>query len=71
MDGKQKILIVDDISDSGNTLIELSTILNQSYKQLKFHTLTIFCKNQTKYMPTYFAKQTDEWIEFFWSKDLL
>ncbi|NWF65870.1 MAG: phosphoribosyltransferase, partial [Campylobacterales bacterium] len=66
----KKVLIVDDISDSGNTLIEISNILNQSYKNVKFQTLTLFSKPTTKYKPTYFAKQTDEWIEFFWSKDL-
>ena len=66
----KRVLIVDDIVDSGDTLIEVIKILNQKYPQIEIITASIFYKTTAKIAPNYYAQKTDEWIEFFWSVDL-
>lgn len=57
------VLIVDDISDSGDTLRDI-------VKQIKCEhtTATIFKRYNTKFEPDYFGVEvtTDEWITFPW-----
>ena len=65
----ERTLIVDDISDSGNTLIEITA----SLAGFAFDTATILYKPHTSaYRPTYFAAthDSDEWVEFYWEKVL-
>lgn len=58
-DINEKTLIVDDISDSGETLLKIPN---------KNLTLTLFCKEKTKYQPTKFFNivKEDEWLVFPW-----
>jgi len=66
----KKVLIVDDIVDSGDTLIEVLNVLEQQYPEVIFYTASLFYKKTAKMRPTWYVKETKEWIEFFWSKDL-
>jgi len=70
LNNSKRVLIVDDIVDSGDTLIEVIEVLNQKYPQIEIITASIFYKTTAKIEPDYYAKETDEWIEFFWSVDL-
>ncbi|MFK5977141.1 MAG: phosphoribosyltransferase family protein [Sulfurovum sp.] len=70
LDKSKRVLIVDDIVDSGDTLIEVIKVLNQKYPKLEIITASLFYKKSAKIEPDYYVKQTDEWIEFFWSVDL-
>jgi len=62
------ILIVDDISDSGDTFIEVLKILKEKYPNPNFKTLSIFYKPSSKFKPDFYFKETEEWIRFFWER---
>jgi len=64
------VLIVDDIVDSGDTLIEILNVLNEEYPHVTFLTASLFYKKTAKIAPTWYVKEPKEWIDFFWSVDL-
>jgi xanthine phosphoribosyltransferase len=66
----QKVLVVDDIVDSGDTLVEVLTVLEEKYPQLEFVTASIFYKPTAIMEPTWWVKEPQGWVEFFWSEDL-
>jgi len=66
--GYKNILIVDDISDSGTTFIEVLKILKEKYEDLNFKTLSIFYKPTSQFRPDYYFQETEEWIRFFWER---
>jgi len=63
---KKKIVLVDDISDSGETLKEIISILKNRYPHLEIKTSTIFYKKSSLVIPDFKIKETKEWIVFFW-----
>ena len=65
-----KVLIVDDIVDTGDTLIEVLAVLNQKYPSITFVTASLFYKKTACVKPTWYVKEPKGWIEFFWSEDL-
>jgi len=65
-----KVLIVDDIIDSGDTLVEVLKVLNEKCPTVTFLTASLFYKKTAKIAPTWYAKEPKGWIEFFWSEDL-
>ena len=67
---QQKVLIVDDIVDSGDTLVEVLKILKEKYPKTIFKTASIFYKPTAIIKPTWYVKEPKGWIEFFWSEDL-
>jgi xanthine phosphoribosyltransferase len=64
----QNILVVDDISDSGDTFIEVMKKLKEKYPKKNFKSISIFYKPTSKFKPDFYFHETDEWIEFFWEK---
>jgi len=62
----ENILVVDDISDSGDTFIEVLNLLKQKYPDKIYKTISIFYKPSSKFKPDYFFHETNEWINFFW-----
>ncbi|WP_456470451.1 phosphoribosyltransferase [Caminibacter sp.] len=66
---KKRVLLLDDISDSGETLKEVLKTLKSLYPEVEFKTLTIFYKDHTKVMPDIYIKKTDKWVVFFWDKE--
>ena len=60
----KKILLVDDISDKGNTLSLAKADLEQLGNQVKIATLHY--KSGTKLIPDYFASQEEAWIVYPW-----
>ena len=64
----KKILIIDDICDSGDTLFKVVKILKEKNPTCKFKTATIFYKKTAIFTPDYTLHEAKEWIEFFWSK---
>jgi len=65
-----QVLIVDDIVDSGDTLIEVLTVLSKKYPDITFYTASLFYKKTAKITPTWHIKEPKGWIDFFWSIDL-
>ena len=66
----KRVLIVDDIVDSGDTLVEVLKVLNRKYPEIIFLTASIFYKKTACMKPTWYVKEPKGWVEFFWSKDL-
>lgn len=70
LNDSQNILIVDDIVDSGDTLILTINKLQKIYPIKTFKSATIFYKPTAIIKPNFYVKQPKGWIDFFWSKDL-
>ena len=66
----KKVLIVDDIVDSGDTLVEVLNVFKAKYPTVEFFTASIFYKPTAIIEPTWWVKKPQGWIEFFWSEDL-
>lgn len=66
----KNVLIVDDIVDSGDTLIEVLKVLHKAYPTVNFKTASLFYKKSARIAPDWYVQETDQWIEFFWSIDL-
>jgi len=60
------ILVVDDISDSGDTFIEVIKTLKNHYPDKCFQTAAVFYKPTSKFKPDFYFHETEEWINFFW-----
>jgi len=67
----KKVLVVDDISDSGETLAFVMNYLQENFKEVEFKSATLFYKKTSVYRPDYWVNEADAWIEFFWEKDFL
>jgi len=65
------VLIVDDIVDSGDTLVEVLTVLKREYPRVRFLSASIFYKPTASIEPDWWVKEAKGWIDFFWTKDLL
>lgn len=59
--GSEHILVVDDVSDTGKTLIKIPFID-------ECVVITLFVKPHTKYMPHFYCRQVydDDWIVYPW-----
>ena len=64
----KKIVLIDDISDSGDTLLAIKTKLNEMYPEIEIKTATIFYKETSKVIPDFKLKIADKWIVFFWEE---
>ena len=69
--GKAKnVLIVDDIVDSGDTMVEVLKVLRHRYPDVAFKVASLFYKKSAKRAPDWYVQEADCWIDFFWSVDL-
>lgn len=66
----KKIILVDDIVDSGETMVEVIKVLSQKYPKCEFKIATIFYKLDAIIEPHFKVREAKEWIEFFWEVDL-
>ncbi len=58
---KKRVLLVDDIADTGMTLRRATGYLKR-FKPASITTATLFYKPRSEIRPDYFAKQTTRWI---------
>ncbi len=70
LSGCGKILVVDDIADTGETLEAVMKRLKEEYPDKLFKTATIFFKPEAKFRPDYTLKRAEGWIDFFWNEEL-
>jgi len=68
---KKRVLVVDDIADSGETLQEVMRHLEFTHKNIEFKSATLFYKKTSVYEPHFWVSEAQNWIEFFWEKDFL
>jgi len=69
--GFKKIILVDDIIDSGETIVEIKKILQKKYLYCEFKIVSIFYKKSALIQPDFTVKEAKNWIEFFWEKDIV
>lgn len=67
----KKVLIVDDIVDSGKTLHALLPALRSEYPDIIFQTVTLFTKSSALLQPDFSLHEATDWIDFFWERDYL
>lgn len=65
----KRVLVVDDISDSGETLKAVMRELQEQNKNVEFKACTLFYKKTSVYEPEFWINDAGEWIDFFWEKD--
>ncbi|NPA65422.1 MAG: phosphoribosyltransferase [Epsilonproteobacteria bacterium] len=65
----KKVLVVDDISDSGETLSKVMQHLEKKHPSITFETITLFYKRTSLFQPTYYIHESTQWINFFWEVD--
>ncbi|BCX79855.1 phosphoribosyltransferase [Campylobacter sp. 19-13652] len=62
----KKVLLVDDIIDSGESMVEIKRELLKRYPHLELKIATVFYKQKALLLPEYRVKEATEWVEFFW-----
>jgi hypoxanthine phosphoribosyltransferase len=61
----KRVLLADDVSDSGRTLALVVDLLTGFGAEVR--SVTLFTKPRTVHVPDYDWKRTDRWITFPWS----
>jgi len=67
----RKVLVVDDIADSGETLAFIMEHLKRSFPLIELKSCTLFYKKTSLYEPDVWINEANAWIEFFWEKDFI
>ncbi len=62
----QRILIVDDIIDSGESMVEIVERLKERFPDNSYKVATLFYKKEALFTPDFTCHEAKEWIEFFW-----
>lgn len=71
LNGNQRILIVDEIVDSGTSMEKVYTILKTIYSDMDFKTACIFHKPTANFKPDFIVREAKDWVEFFWEVDIV
>ena len=66
----KKVVIIDDIVDSGETMREIVKLLQQKFPECEFKIATIFYKPTAVIEADFKVKEAKEWIDFFWEIDV-
>ena len=64
----KRVLIVDDMIDSGETMSKVKSLLAGKFPRVEFKIATIFYKQNAILQPDFTLKEAKEWIEFFWER---
>ena len=62
----KRVVIVDDIIDSGETMVEIQRVLMKMYPAVELKIASVFYKEKALLRPDFAAREATEWIEFFW-----
>lgn len=66
-----KVVLVDDIIDSGDSMRYIIKELSQIYPHCEFKIATLFYKKTASVQADFTVKEAHNWIEFFWEIDLV
>ncbi|MDO4674037.1 phosphoribosyltransferase family protein [Campylobacter sp.] len=66
----QKILLIDDIIDSGESLREITRVLQEKFPHIQLKIATIFYKKSALLEPDFKLKEAKEWVEFYWDIEI-
>lgn len=62
----KRVLISEDIIDSGESMVAVKKRLLEIYPHLDIKIATIYYKSKALLLPEYTVKEANEWVEFFW-----
>lgn len=65
--GDEYVLVVDDINDSGKTLMEFERIYSEEGKGMR--TYTLHNHNESCFTTTFKSESIDEWVKYPWEKE--
>lgn len=65
----KRVLVVDDIADSGDTLEAIMSHLEDKFHTIEFKSATLYYKETSCYKPHFWINEATEWIDFFWEVD--
>lgn len=68
LNGYKRILLIDDIIDSGESMVEILRVLKEKFPHAQFKVATLFYKKHALLKPDFSVKEANDWIEFFWEK---
>ena len=66
----KKLLIVDDIVDSGKTLKTVTKLISDKFPYTACKTATLFYKKTAIFQPDFTINEAKHWIGFFWESDI-
>jgi len=64
----KRVLLIDEIADSGDTLKAITAILYERYKVAELKTAVVICKDHSAFKPDFSVISTTEWVVFPWEK---
>ncbi|QKF82491.1 phosphoribosyltransferase [Halarcobacter ebronensis] len=65
----KRVLLIDDIIDSGETMREIIKILEKKFPKVDFKLASLFYKKTAVIQPDFAVKESNKWIDFFWEVD--
>lgn len=65
-----KVLLIDDMVDSGKTMKKILELLKETYPKVEFKLATLFYKDKALIKPDFYVRKADSWIDFFWEVDI-
>lgn len=68
--GYKRVIVVDDMVDSGESMVAVMAKLRELFPQVEFKLVTIFYKDKSLIKPDFCVRKTDEWIHFCWEVEL-
>lgn len=70
MSKSKRVLILDDIVDSGETMREIISLLTHKFPNTTFKLGSLFYKPTAVITPDFTVKEANKWIDFFWEVDI-
>lgn len=70
LSNSKKVVLIDDIVDSGETMSEIKNLLEKKFPTCEFKIAAIFYKPSAIIEADYKVKEAKAWIEFFWEVDV-
>lgn len=70
LSGYKKVLLVDDIVDSGDTMHAIKENLSAKFPDIDIRVATMFYKDSAKFMPEFKIHKANDWIVFFWDIEI-
>lgn len=64
--GASRVLVVDDIVDSGKTLEAVVAFLRSANPAIAVRSAATWCKRDAAVQPDFCCREATEWIDFFW-----
>lgn len=67
----KKILVIDEIVDSGESLSVVMEKLRANFAHAEFKSGVIFQKSSAKFKADFFIREPKAWVDFFWEVAML